>query len=133
MPYYPQGLQKINKVCKNHKHDHQKAGGISQRPSHKDEYVQEWTNYPISILQFDCENNTIHPTQKPYKLMEYLIKTYTLEGETVLDFTMGSGTTGVAAIRTNRKFVGIELDKDYFDVARQRIEKINNVNNFITI
>lgn len=66
-----------------------------------------------------------HPTQKPVELMEYLIKTYSNEGETVLDFTMGSGTTGVAAVNLNRGFIGIELDKEYFRIAQERIEKLN--------
>ena len=61
----------------------------------------------------------LHPTQKPVALMEYLIKTYTNEGETVLDFTMGSGTTGVACKNLNRKFIGIELDQDYFEIAKK--------------
>jgi DNA modification methylase len=65
--------------------------------------------------------NPIHPTQKPVELMEYLIKTYTNEGETVLDFTMGSGSTGVAAMRTNRKFIGIELNLEYYNIATTRI------------
>lgn len=77
--------------------------------------------YPTSILEFKTERG-LHPTQKPVALMEYLIKTYTNEGETVLDFTMGSGTTGVACVNTGRKFIGIELDKGYFDVACKRIE-----------
>ena len=82
--------------------------------------------YPVSILDdFSNANrlNRLHPTQKPVALMEYLIKTYTNEGEIVLDFTMGSGTTGVACINTNRKFIGIELDDNYFDIAKNRIEK----------
>ena len=67
------------------------------------------------------ERNSIHPTQKPVALMEYLIKTYTNAGETVLDFTMGSGTTGVAAANTGRRFIGIERDPDYFQIAQARI------------
>ena len=63
----------------------------------------------------------MHPTQKPVKLLEYLIKTYTNEGEIVLDFTMGSGSTGVACANTNRKFIGIELDENYFNIAKERI------------
>ena len=65
----------------------------------------------------------LHPTQKPVALMEYLIRTYTNPGETVLDFTMGSGTTGVAAANTARRFIGIEIDADYFAVAQSRIQK----------
>ena len=64
----------------------------------------------------------LHPTQKPIDLLEYLIKTYTNENEVVLDFTMGSGSTGVAALNTNRKFIGIELDEKYFNIAKQRIK-----------
>lgn len=78
-------------------------------------------SYPKNILEFKSELY-IHPTQKPVALLEYLIKTYTLENETVLDFTMGSGSTGVACKNTNRNFIGIELDKNYFDIATKRIE-----------
>ena len=81
--------------------------------------------YPINLLRFsksDMQSNNYHPTQKPILLLEYLIKTYTNEGDTVLDFTMGSGSTGVACKALNRKFIGIELDDKYFDIAKQRIE-----------
>ncbi len=78
--------------------------------------------YPYNILRFNSQIKTIHPTQKPVALIEYLIKTYTNELETVLDFTMGSGTTGVACCNINRDFIGIELDKDYFKIAEQRIK-----------
>jgi site-specific DNA-methyltransferase (adenine-specific) len=79
---------------------------------------------PHQLLEFSRDNwcrNSLHPTQKPVALMEYLIKTYTNEWETVLDFTMWSWSTGVACKNTNRKFIGIELDKDYFNIANQRI------------
>jgi DNA modification methylase len=79
--------------------------------------------YPINILQFNRERLAIHPTQKPVTLMEYLIKTYTNEGETVLDFTMGSGTTGVSCVNTNREFIGIELDEKYCQIAHERINR----------
>ena len=80
--------------------------------------------YPTSVLRVanPSKEAGLHPTQKPVELMEYLIKTYTNEGETVLDFTMGSGTTGVAAKNTSRRFIGIELDPDYFNIAKQRIK-----------
>ena len=76
-----------------------------------------------TILRFprDSTRLSLHPTQKPVALLEYLIKTYTQENETVLDFTMGSGSTGVACVNTNRKFVGIELDENYFNIAKKRI------------
>ena len=76
---------------------------------------------PVSIQRFSKEVKPVHPTQKPVALLEYLIKPYTLEGETVLDFTMGSGSTGVAAKNLNRKFIGIEKDDKYFEIAKQRI------------
>lgn len=80
---------------------------------------------PSSVQFFQNRNPSdrgLHPTQKPIALLEYLIKTYTNEGETVLDFTMGSGSTGVACVNTNRKFIGIELDENYFNIAKSRIE-----------
>jgi len=82
--------------------------------------------YPFSICEFKKDRvygKNKHPTQKPIALMEYLIKTYTNENETVLDFTMGSGTTGVACKNTNRNFIGIEQDDKYFDIAKQRIKE----------
>ena len=79
------------------------------------------TRYPKSIQKFNRDRNGLHPTQKPVALMEYLIKTYTNENELVLDFTMGSGTTGVACKNLNRDFIGIELDKNYFNIAQKRI------------
>lgn len=84
------------------------------------------TRYPISIMDFPQKwrrQDQIHPTQKPVELLEYLIKTYTNEGETVLDNCMGSGTTGVACINTNRQFIGMEIEQEYFDIAKQRIEE----------
>ena len=80
--------------------------------------------YPFNILQYkgdDKKNGFLHPTQKPIALLEYLIKTYTNEVDVVLDNCMGSGSTGVACVNTNRDFIGIELDKDYFNIAKQRI------------
>ena len=87
--------------------------------------------YPINLITFSksSKNDMIfHPTQKPVALLEYLIKTYTNEGDLVLDFTMGSGSTGVACLNTNRRFVGIELDKNYFNIAKNRIEKLDKNN-----
>jgi len=83
--------------------------------------------YPESVQYFKgvntANNERLHPTQKPVKLLEYLIKTYTNEDDLVLDFTMGSGSTGVACLETNRNFIGIELDKKYYDIAKQRINE----------
>ena len=83
--------------------------------------VNDGLRYPRSIIKHALDKEKFHPTQKPVSLMEYLIKTYTNEGDTVLDFTMGSGTTGVACMKTNRKFIGIELDEKYFKISEARI------------
>jgi site-specific DNA-methyltransferase (adenine-specific) len=79
--------------------------------------------YPTNVIEVDKVSKMIHPTQKPVALLEYLIKTYTNEGEMVLDNTMGSGSTGVACVNTNRKFIGIELDEKYYDISCKRIEE----------
>ena len=85
--------------------------------------ISNATNYPNNILMYsNGNNNNLHPTQKPVALLEYLIRTYTNEGETVLDFTMGSGSTGGACINTHRRFIGIEKDPTYFEIAKNRIE-----------
>lgn len=89
------------------------------------EVKSDGDRYPRDVLYFktaESEGNTFHKTQKPVPLMEYLIKTYTNENELVLDFTMGSGTTGVACRNLNRNFIGIELDEKYFEIAKNRIE-----------
>ena len=82
------------------------------------------TRYPSSVQKFcNVNKNTLHPTQKPVELLEYLIKTYTNENETVLDFTMGSGSTMVACVNTKRKGIGIELDETYYKLAKKRVEE----------
>ena len=88
------------------------------------EYTQKFTNYPIELIEFDIESTTIHETQKPVKLIEYLIQTYSNEGNMVLDNTMGSGTTGVGCVNTNRKFIGIEIEQKYFDLSCDRLKKL---------
>ena len=98
--------------------------GIDTTKEYKKTY--EYKN-PVTLIEFDkIRKGSVHPTQKPVKLLEYLIKTYTNENEIVLDFTMGSGSTGVACVNTNRKFIGIELDENYFNIAKQRIEEAYN-------
>ena len=91
------------------------------------EYEDKGIRYPLQVVQFkrDILTSNLHPTQKPLSLMEYLVKTFTNEGDTVLDFTMGSGTTGVACKNLNRNFIGIELDNNYFEIAKNRIENNN--------
>ena len=121
--YYPQGLLPFSKKVVRKETDvgeYMGKNGVSNTT-----YEQKYTNYPTSILEFSRNKvGTVHPTQKPVALMEYLIKTYTQEGETVLDFTMGSGTTGVACKNLNRKFIGIEKNETYFKIAQDRINAI---------
>ena len=81
------------------------------------------SKYPTNVLDFSKVAKPLHPTQKPVALLEYLIKTYTNEGETVLDNCMGSGSTGIACINTNRNFIGYELDEHYFQIAKERLEQ----------
>ena len=125
MSYYPQGLiYKPGRKERNATISSKDGGVIGYRPCHVASYNFKHINYPRSIFKFsNPNNNTIHPTQKPVALMEYLIKTYTNEGETVLDFCMGSGTTGVACLNLNRRFIGIEKDPDYFKIATERIDR----------
>ena len=119
--YIPQ----MRKGKMRNKKSYSKGGGVygGLKSNNKDNYNDEY--YPTTILEFSnaSQRGKIHPTQKPVALMEYLIKTYTNEGETVLDFTMGSGTTGVACVNLNREFIGIELDEGYFKIAENRIHE----------
>jgi len=124
--YNPQGITKIkNKTIRNHSTKIERTQiGLSTHNGGrlKKSYVQSFTGYPNQTLVFSNDKG-FHPTQKPVALLEYLIKTYTNESETVLDFTMGSGSTGVACVNTNRNFIGIELDEKYFEIAKKRIEE----------
>ena len=128
MTYNPQGLVEKNVKKKNsakrlgnflHNPEHM---GKNNKLLHDSEYEQKYTNYPSEIIEFGLDKDSVHPTQKPVALMEYLIKTYSNEGETILDNCMGSGTTGVACVNTNRNFIGIEMDEQYYKIAKERIE-----------
>jgi site-specific DNA-methyltransferase (adenine-specific) len=127
--YNPQGLQRINKKCKNGRSvggetlrtDIKESTGKGKLRTEGSEYIQEFTGYPKQTLCDIPEEKKIHPTQKPVSLFEYLIKTYTNEGDLVLDNCMGSGTTAIACMNTNRNYIGFELDKGYFDIANNRI------------
>ena len=122
LKYFPQNLKVINEVRT--KYRGKTNENLYQRPSmNSDTFVAKYKNYPKSLLKYNNENKPVHPTQKPIALLEYLINTYTKENETVLDFTMGSGSTGVACVNTNRDFIGIELDRDYFDISGHRIQE----------
>lgn len=122
--YVPQGLIKLDKPkLKKRKPKKQNSDDIYKTSTLLKEHVIEYTNYPNNVLYFDKETKTVHPTQKPHNLLEYLIKTYTREGDLILDNCMGSGSCGVAAAKNKRLFIGIELNKDYFDIAKDRIIK----------
>lgn len=115
--YNPQGIIKIKpKPVKKNKG----MKVLGKRGSLSKYHVVRYKNYPKSIISVPRESKTFHPTQKPRDLFEYIIKTYTHEGETVLDNCMGSGTTAVAADNTNRNWIGFELDKDYCSQANQK-------------
>ena len=117
--YNPQGLINCNKIKKNTE-GRKKANVFGD--TLKNKHLQTKTNYPTRIIKFANEHNVgKHPTQKPIALMEYLVKTYTNENETVLDFTMGSGTTMLACEHQNRNGIGIEKDENYFKIAEQRL------------
>lgn len=99
------------------------TGKITQTADGK--YKQTTTGYPRNVLEISSEGKTVHPTQKPVALFEYLIKTYTNEGDLVLDNCIGSGTTAIACINTNRKFIGFEKDEHYFNLANERIKSVD--------
>jgi site-specific DNA-methyltransferase (adenine-specific) len=124
MLYNPQGL--ISKTTIRHDNGTRFGTMAGKRPSHQEVTISEFTNYPCDVLEFASEPNPLHPTQKPIALIEYLIRTYSNEGDVVLDNCMGSGTTGVAAVKSKRSFIGIELDEGYFEIAKNRIENEKN-------
>jgi site-specific DNA-methyltransferase (adenine-specific) len=95
---------------------------VGKRPSHTaTSTINTGERYPTDVLEFPSESDTIHPTQKPVALFEYLIRTYTQEGDTVLDMTCGSGTTAVACVRSNRHFICGDLSEEYVNLARNRL------------
>lgn len=126
MPTYnPQGVQKVV-GAKVRQKKAPKGENVYNMNTLLKEYTPRFKNYPKNVLEFNCERG-YHPTQKPVALLEYLVKTYTNEGDTVLDNCMGSGSTGVAVQRVGgRHFIGIEQSKEYFAVAQQRINELNN-------
>lgn len=124
MPTYnPQGLKRLDVPIIHKPHKNGQVLREKKNPS-----MQTHTGYPKHILEFSGVNvgskERFHPTQKPVDLLEYLIKTYTNESQTVLDNCMGSGSTGVAAMNTGRKFIGIEMDEKYFEIAKRRINSV---------
>ena len=117
--YNPQGLIKLDKPVQTH--NHRKNDFVYDSTTLSNAYVTSYTNYPRQTLEIKCQREGLHPTQKPVALFEYLIKTYTNEGDVVLDNCMGSGTTAVACKNTNRNFIGFEIDKNYWATAMKRI------------
>lgn len=119
MCYYPQGIIKVN--IKNRK---SKIDYLREKKNYeKQEYLQEYSNFPRNVIQFPREVDLVHPTQKPVNLMEYLVSTYSKKGELILDFTSGSGSTLVACEILNRKWIGIEKSDHYCNVIKKRIQK----------
>ncbi len=116
--YNPQGVHELEKP--EIKMEHGKKGGVYSGVKPK-RYEQTVGGYPSNLVFFKNEAKRLHPTQKPLELVEYLVKTYSNPGDTVLDNCMGSGTTGVACVETGRNFIGMELDGHYFEVAEKRI------------
>lgn len=119
LPYFPQ--MRVGKPYVQKRSGKDDSGDCYGNISKRTDTINAGERYPQTILRFDRETG-LHPTQKPVALMSYLIRTYTNPGQTVLDNTMGSGTTGVAAAQTGRKFIGIERDESYFKIAKERIE-----------
>ena len=119
--YNPQGLIKLDEPI-------QEEGSATRNGKNygvaDKSFIRTHKNYPTDIITFSKDSG-YHPTQKPVDLLEYLIKTYTNEGDTVLDNCMGSGSTGVACVNTNRDFIGMELNEEYFKIACGRIEGVN--------
>lgn len=122
MTYNPQGVQDTEAKMVTKKASEKTDAFFADRPGHR-EFKRDKTGYPHSILKFSTDQFGLHPTAKPIDLMRYLIRTYSHAGETVLDNTMGSGTTGIAALKENRHFIGIEMDFVYFSMSCDRILK----------
>ncbi|PHE61863.1 cytosine methyltransferase [Bacillus toyonensis] len=121
--YYPQDLILLDKPIQKKEIRRMKVFGKRNNESLNNEYVKKYTNYPKSVIDFPRDSKTFHPTQKPVALFEYLIKTYTKEGETVLDNCMGSFTTAIACINTNRNYIGFEMEEEYWKLGNERVNK----------
>lgn len=119
MIYYPQGIIKVNLKITKSAVDYLK----DKKSDKKTEYLREYGNFPRNVIQFARESRLFHPTQKPINLMEYLISTYTKEGELVLDFTCGSGSTLLGCEVLNRRWIGIEITDKYCEIIKKRLEE----------
>lgn len=121
--FHPQGIVRIDKPVKQGR-----GKSLAQHQERPEDVIQQYTNYPRNILEYNFDYPRIHPTQKPVALLEELIKSYTNEGERVLDPFMGSGSTGMAAKKLGRSFIGVELDSTTFKLAKERIEPDGTTN-----
>ena len=118
--YYPQMIKRDKPIKGGGMQNSLSASSVGYKALKK---TYDYKN-PITLIKFNkIRQGSVHPTQKPVELLEYLVKTYTKEGDVVLDFTMGSGSTGVACKHLNRDFIGIELDEDYFELAKRRVDE----------
>lgn len=113
--YYPQGVRDFNKLRD------RKSSSETTLQNYSNQWVQEKTGYPNNLLEFSLSKEGLHPTQKPVELLEYLINTYTLEGETVLDSCSGSGSLAIASINTGRNYICIEKDEEYYNKSIERV------------
>lgn len=125
MVYNPQGLFISNKKTVNNRKEGDGDGhNYFRKGLDTNEYIQEYTNYPTETLVYERDANSVHPTQKPIALLEYLVKTYSNPGDLILDNCMGSGTTAIACIKNDRNYIGFELDKKYYDYAMKRTNSL---------
>lgn len=130
--YYPKNIKEVNIPKKNNPNSKWRKNkgynSMNNILNSNKPFIQRFTGYPTNILKFKRDREKYHPTQKPVELLEYLIETYTKENELVLDNCMGSGSTGVACKNTNRNFIGFEIDKNFYEIARKRIKEETNFN-----
>lgn len=129
--YFPQNVKEVNIQKKNNPNSNWRENkGYKSKNNilNSDKpFIQKFTGYPNNILEFKRDKEKYHPTQKPVALLQYLIRTYTKESDIVLDSCIGSGSTAVACIKENRKYIGFEINKDYYDIATERIKEIKNI------
>lgn len=129
--YFPQNVKEVNIQKKNNPNSKwRKNKGYNSMNNilNSDKpFIQRFTGYPTNILEFDRDKKTCHPTQKPVALLQYLIRTYTKENDTVLDSCIGSGSTAIACIKEKRKYIGFEIDKDYYRIANERVKETKKV------
>lgn len=126
--FYPQGISAVNKTKRNNPNStwrrNKGYSSAKNKLNTNEPYIQKYSGYPTNIIRFPRDKCNLHPTQKPIALLEWLIKTYTLDGDVVLDNCMGSGGTVIACINANRRYIGFEQDEGFYEKANERIKKI---------